>query len=201
MDLTMRTTDGRVGLYAGRMRETYLVNIETDSDGPIWVGEAAIMPDTTCGHCGRTWNSILTPVPAGRCPFENDHIYRVRAASSVSFANTENPKPTFTVRAADMANAVTVLNSRWASKGDYYEALRTLVAFAEPTTVEGTAAFLNRIDDQAKESLDTTNTEPYRIPRDEAERIAKAPSTFPAWVLRDLAKNYIALLDEKERGA
>lgn len=31
----------------------------------------------TCGVCGRTWNdaavSGVTPVPAGRCPFEYDH--------------------------------------------------------------------------------------------------------------------------------
>ena len=33
----------------------------------------------TCGHCGRSWNdaavSEITPVPAGRCPFEYDHEY------------------------------------------------------------------------------------------------------------------------------
>ena len=31
----------------------------------------------TCGHCGRSWNdaaiSSVTPVPAGRCPFEYEH--------------------------------------------------------------------------------------------------------------------------------
>ncbi len=31
----------------------------------------------TCGTCGRTWNDAhgteLTPVPAGRCPFEYEH--------------------------------------------------------------------------------------------------------------------------------
>ena len=34
----------------------------------------------TCGYCGRTWNdaaiSSVTPVPAGRCPFECDHDYK-----------------------------------------------------------------------------------------------------------------------------
>lgn len=33
---------------------------------------------TVCGHCGRAWNdsrsSSCTPVPAGRCPFEYDHL-------------------------------------------------------------------------------------------------------------------------------
>lgn len=29
--------------------------------------------DMTCGTCGRTWSSLTTPTPAGRCPFEYDH--------------------------------------------------------------------------------------------------------------------------------
>ena len=33
----------------------------------------------TCGHCGRTWDDALitsrTPVPSGRCPFEDLHEY------------------------------------------------------------------------------------------------------------------------------
>ena len=32
---------------------------------------------TTCGECGRTWDDALitsmTPTPAGRCPFEDEH--------------------------------------------------------------------------------------------------------------------------------
>ena len=37
----------------------------------------AAMPedDMTCGHCGRTWNSVLTPTPAARCPYEYEHEY------------------------------------------------------------------------------------------------------------------------------
>lgn len=27
----------------------------------------------TCGTCGRSWNFIKTPTPAGRCPFEYEH--------------------------------------------------------------------------------------------------------------------------------
>ena len=29
--------------------------------------------DMRCGTCDRTWSSVDTPCPAGRCPFENDH--------------------------------------------------------------------------------------------------------------------------------
>lgn len=33
----------------------------------------------TCGYCRRSWNdaaiSAVTPVPAGRCPFEYEHEY------------------------------------------------------------------------------------------------------------------------------
>lgn len=36
-----------------------------------------IVQVATCGTCGRSWNdaavSSVTPVPAGRCPFEYDH--------------------------------------------------------------------------------------------------------------------------------
>lgn len=36
-----------------------------------------IVDIATCGTCGRSWNdaaiSTVTPVPAGRCPFEYDH--------------------------------------------------------------------------------------------------------------------------------
>jgi hypothetical protein len=41
-------------------------------------GKRMVVP-ATCGHCHRSWNdaaiSELTPVPAGRCPFEYAHIY------------------------------------------------------------------------------------------------------------------------------
>jgi hypothetical protein len=36
---------------------------------------AALAPDTTCGHCGHEWNSVLTPTPASRCPNEYEHVY------------------------------------------------------------------------------------------------------------------------------
>jgi hypothetical protein len=36
---------------------------------------AALAPDTTCGHCGHQWNSVLTPTPASRCPNEYEHVY------------------------------------------------------------------------------------------------------------------------------
>jgi hypothetical protein len=29
--------------------------------------------DTTCGTCGRMWNSDETPTPAARCPYEYEH--------------------------------------------------------------------------------------------------------------------------------
>jgi len=33
----------------------------------------------TCDHCGLSWDdgvsTSITPTPAGRCPFENYHIY------------------------------------------------------------------------------------------------------------------------------
>ncbi len=29
--------------------------------------------DSECGTCGRTWDSVVTPTPAARCPFEYDH--------------------------------------------------------------------------------------------------------------------------------
>lgn len=36
-----------------------------------------IVEVATCGACGRSWNdaavSAVTPVPAGRCPFEYEH--------------------------------------------------------------------------------------------------------------------------------
>lgn len=47
--------------------------VRLDDDGEPIVAVA------TCGTCGRSWNdaavSALTPVPAGRCPFEYDHVY------------------------------------------------------------------------------------------------------------------------------
>jgi hypothetical protein len=40
--------------------------------------------DSTCGHCGRTWSSEMTPTPAARCPFEYDHEYDDDAPESRS---------------------------------------------------------------------------------------------------------------------
>ena len=35
---------------------------------------------TVCGHCGRAWDDSIstgwTPVPSGRCPFEDEHVYK-----------------------------------------------------------------------------------------------------------------------------
>lgn len=43
------------------------------------VGHAPVVEIHQCGHCGRRWNdaaiSSITPAPAGRCPFEYEHVY------------------------------------------------------------------------------------------------------------------------------
>lgn len=50
------------------------------SDIPAdWPVQPDANGDTTCGYCGLTWNDAvstsMTPVPAGRCPFEEFHRY------------------------------------------------------------------------------------------------------------------------------
>ncbi len=50
----------------------------------VETGRTRLVPPSrsiaTCGHCGRSWDDSipthLTPVPAGRCPFEYSHRYR-----------------------------------------------------------------------------------------------------------------------------
>jgi hypothetical protein len=34
---------------------------------------AQLPDDSTCGACGHTWNSVLAPTPASRCPNEYEH--------------------------------------------------------------------------------------------------------------------------------
>lgn len=58
--------------------------------GVRFVAKGHKAPDTfkapcTCGTCGRTWDdgvsTALTPVPAGRCPFEYIHPRPARAGA------------------------------------------------------------------------------------------------------------------------
>ena len=46
---------------------------------------AQLPDDSECGHCGRTWNSLLTPTPAARCPFEYEHEYADDAAAIAAY--------------------------------------------------------------------------------------------------------------------
>jgi hypothetical protein len=54
---------------------------------------------TVCGTCGRGWDDTIstsvTPTPAGRCPFEYDHVYEDNNAEPV-FIMVLNDGETFT---------------------------------------------------------------------------------------------------------
>ena len=57
---------------------------DEDQQGTVWVHRNGVVEldpaderATVCGACGRAWDdtvsTAVTPVPAGRCPFEYDH--------------------------------------------------------------------------------------------------------------------------------
>lgn len=53
---------------------------------PLKPGQKAKDP-ATCGYCGLSWDDAIptsmTPAPAGRCPFEQFHIYEDESAAKV----------------------------------------------------------------------------------------------------------------------
>jgi len=80
---------GCTGFYAegGFRHDGDTCPVHEDRDGEDWQRDAQRRYDddgrpisdmVTCGHCGRTWDDALitsrTPVPAGRCPFEDLHV-------------------------------------------------------------------------------------------------------------------------------